>query len=49
VIRKIKSGRTAEARSHAGAEVRATVAQILDDIETRGETAVREYSERFDS
>ena len=32
----------------AGREVRARVAEILDDVEARGEEAVREHSERFD-
>lgn len=48
MIRTIKQGRSAEAKSEASAQVRATVEEILADVQARGEAAVREYSERFD-
>lgn len=35
-------------RTGTDAAVRETVSQVIDDIRTRGDTAVREYSERFD-
>ncbi|GGG87617.1 histidinol dehydrogenase [Salipiger pallidus] len=48
-IRHLKTARSAEMRSEDDAKVRASVEDILKDIETRGDTAVRELSERFDS
>jgi sulfopropanediol 3-dehydrogenase len=48
MIRTLKSGRSAEAASEAGAEVRATVESILADIAARGDAAVRHYSSTFD-
>src|SRR5579872_4399216 len=48
MIRHIKSGQSAEAKAENSAQVRKTVEAILADIGARGETAVREYSEKFD-
>jgi sulfopropanediol 3-dehydrogenase len=48
MIRAVKKGRTAEAKARASADVRATVERMLDDIEARGDTAVREYSSKLD-
>ncbi len=48
MIRRVKSGRTAEATAEQQAQVRRTVEDILADIGNRGETAVRDYSARFD-
>jgi sulfopropanediol 3-dehydrogenase len=48
VIKIIKSGISEEAAADMGAKVKATVEGILKDIETRGDAAVRELSEKFD-
>ncbi len=48
MIKRIKSGIGAEAAADMDAKVKATVASLLQDIETRGDTAVRELSEQFD-
>ena len=48
MIRQLKSGQSAEAKAENSAQVRSTVEAILADIATRGEAAVREYSEKFD-
>ena len=48
MIRHIKTGQSAEAKAENSAQVRKTVEAILADIAARGETAVREYSEKFD-
>ena len=48
MIRHLKSGLTAEAKAESSAQVRKTVEGILADIGSRGEVAVREYSEKFD-
>jgi sulfopropanediol 3-dehydrogenase len=48
MIRRIKSGQSAEQRSDVQKKVRATVEEILEDIAARGTTAVRDYSSRFD-
>jgi sulfopropanediol 3-dehydrogenase len=48
MIRRIKSGQSAETRAQNSAQVRTTVEAILDDIAARGTTAVREYSQKFD-
>jgi sulfopropanediol 3-dehydrogenase len=48
MIRRLKSGRTAEATAEQQMQVRKTVEGILADISARGEVAVREYSEKFD-
>jgi sulfopropanediol 3-dehydrogenase len=44
----LKRGKPAEERAEDDAKVRATVEGILGDIETRGDAAVRELSEKFD-
>ena len=44
----LKSGKPAAARSEDDAKVRATVENILADIEARGDTAVREMAAKFD-
>jgi len=48
VIRKLKSGADAQVRAEADAKVRQTVEKILEDIDARGDAAVRELSEKFD-
>ncbi len=48
MIKVIKSGISEEAAADMGAKVKATVEGVLKDIETRGDTAVRELSEKFD-
>jgi sulfopropanediol 3-dehydrogenase len=49
VIKVIKSGISDEAAAEMDAKVKATVENTLKDIETRGDAAVRELSEKFDS
>ena len=44
----LKRGKTEAARSEDDAKVRNSVEAILADIETRGDAAVRELSEKFD-
>lgn len=44
----LKKGKDASESPATDARMRATVEQILSDIEKRGDAAVREYSERFD-
>jgi sulfopropanediol 3-dehydrogenase len=48
MARWLKTGRTDEERREDDHKVRATVDSVLADIETRGDTAVRELSEKFD-
>ena len=48
MIRQIKSGQPAAVKAENSLQVRQTVEKILGDISTRGEQAVREYSEKFD-
>jgi sulfopropanediol 3-dehydrogenase len=48
MIRQIKSGQPAAVKAENSLQVRQTVEMILGDISTRGEQAVREYSEKFD-
>ena len=48
MIRRIKSGQSAEQRSDSQKKVRTTVEEILADIAARGATAVRDCSSRFD-
>jgi len=48
VIKRLKSSRPAALRSQHDSEVRNTVEHMLQDIETRGAAAVRDYSERLD-
>ena len=45
----IKKGIEADEIAHADAKVRATVEDILSDIETRGDPAIRELSRKFDN
>lgn len=47
-ILHLKSGKSDAARADDDAKVRATVETILADIEARGDTAVRELSQKFD-
>jgi sulfopropanediol 3-dehydrogenase len=44
----LKRGKAEQARSEDDAKVRASVEQILKEIEERGDAAVRELSEKFD-
>ena len=48
MVRYLKRGKDAQARSDDDAKVRHTVEGILKDIELRGDAAVRAYSEQFD-
>jgi sulfopropanediol 3-dehydrogenase len=48
MIRQIKNGLTAAAKSQSTQQVRTTVEAILADIAARGEAAVRQCSEKFD-
>jgi sulfopropanediol 3-dehydrogenase len=48
MIRIIKRGATEEAKSEADRETRRTVETILEDIQARGDVAVRELSVKFD-
>ena len=48
MARHLKTGISDDAKADADAKVRQTVEDILAQIETRGDVAVREYSERFD-
>jgi len=47
-VTHLKQGKNEEARSEDDAQVRVTVEGILKDIETRGDAAVRDLSEKFD-
>ena len=49
MITSLKKGRPAGVQQENDAAVRATVEQMLLDIETRGEAAVRHYSEQLDN
>ena len=44
----LKAGRAVEQKAEEQKRVRGTVMAIIDDIEARGEAAVRELSEKFD-
>ncbi len=48
MIEVLKAGISAEAAADFDAKVKATVEDILGDIEARGDAAVRELSEKFD-
>jgi sulfopropanediol 3-dehydrogenase len=48
MIRQLKAGRTVAAKKEDDAQIRATVEQMLSDIEIRGDAAVRGYSEKLD-
>ena len=49
MIERLKSGISHQAAAEFDANVRATVESILDDIGRRGDAAVRELSQKFDS
>ena len=49
MARYLKTGKGAAEVAEGDARVRATVESILADIELRGDDAVRELSEKFDS
>jgi sulfopropanediol 3-dehydrogenase len=49
MVRYLKHGKDAQARKDADTKVRITVEQILEDVEKRGDAAVRELSEKFDN
>jgi len=49
VIKVIKAGIDADAAADMDAKVKATVESTLKDIETRGDAAVRDLSEKFDN
>lgn len=48
MIQILKHGKTANQKAEIDAAVRSTVETILADIETRGDSAVRAYSAKFD-
>lgn len=48
-VQYLKTGKSAGQRADDDARVRETVETILKDIETRGDAAVRDLSERFDN
>ena len=48
MVRQLKHGISAEQAADADSKVRHTVEGILEQIASRGDVAVREYSERFD-
>jgi len=48
MARWLKRGKDVAARAEADRQVRATVEEIIADIETRGDAAVRDLSRRFD-
>ena len=48
MIRILKPGRSPDAKAEDAARVKATVEGILADIQSRGDAAVREYSQKFD-
>ena len=49
MIRYLKTGRTAEGKTDDDAKVRAVVEDIIRQIETRGDDAVRAFSKTFDN
>ncbi|MEE2999764.1 MAG: histidinol dehydrogenase [Pseudomonadota bacterium] len=49
MVRYLKQGISQQEKEDAEAEVRETVEEILDDIKSRGDFAVKDYSERFDN
>jgi sulfopropanediol 3-dehydrogenase len=48
MIRRIKTGQSAETKAENSVQVRNTVEGILSDIAARGAAAVREFSAKFD-
>ena len=49
MIRYLKRGKDAQSQAQDDSKVRATVEEILKNIEARGDDAVREYSQKFDN
>lgn len=49
MIRYLKHGKSVQVRAEDDAKVRTTVEGIIKDIEARGDTAVRDYSRKFDN
>jgi histidinol dehydrogenase len=48
MIRRLKHGRDPHQKASDAAQVKATVENILADVEKRGDEAIRELSEKFD-
>ena len=48
MVEYLKKGKSVEAKAEIDSQVRSTVENIIADIQKRGDTAVREYSEKFD-
>lgn len=48
MIQELKTGKTEEEREEADQKVRQTVEGIITDVKARGDTAVRDLSEKFD-
>jgi sulfopropanediol 3-dehydrogenase len=48
MIRVLKEGRSASKKAADASQIRRSVEEILSDVETRGDAAVRELSEKFD-
>ncbi len=48
MLRYLKRGKSAQVRADDDAKVRSTVEGIIKDIEARGDSAVRDYSRKFD-
>src|SRR5579863_5693984 len=48
MIRYLKSGQSAATKAASDSQVRHTVEAILGDIAAHGESAMRQYSEKFD-
>jgi len=49
MIKYLKRGKDVQVRLEDDAKVRKTVEDIIKDVETRGDIAVREYSKKFDN
>jgi sulfopropanediol 3-dehydrogenase len=49
MIKYLKRGKDVQVRAEDDAKVRATVENIIQAVETRGDAAVREYSRQFDN
>ena len=48
MIRYLKKGKSQEELTLSNQQIKETVEKILADIESRGDEAIREYSEKFD-
>ena len=48
MIKYLKRSKAADVRANDDAKVRKTVESMIKDIETRGDIAVKEYSQKFD-